>query len=127
MADLLLVDDDARLVELTGWFLARRGHAVRGAVSYAEARARIVERRPELMLADLELGLENGRAELERLSAGGLLPPTLVVSGYLDAPLAAELRAIEGVLDTLAKPYDLPALEERVAACLRRAREEGVA
>ncbi|MCA8978956.1 MAG: response regulator [Planctomycetes bacterium] len=118
MADLLLVDNDRRIVDLAAWFLERRGYGVRTALSYRDARVAIRERRPDLMLADLELGDENGREELPRLAKEGLLPKTLVVSGFLDAALDAELRALEAVVDTLAKPYDMAGLEARIVACL---------
>ncbi|MDP6539591.1 MAG: response regulator [Planctomycetota bacterium] len=118
MAELLVVDDDERLAELCAWFLAASGHEVRTARSYREARERIAELPPQLMLADLDLGAESGRVELARLAAEGLLPPTLVVSGYLDGALDAELAAIDGVRGTLAKPFDPPDLAARVERCL---------
>ena len=118
MPDLLLVDNDRRIVDLAAWFLERRGYTVRTSLSYRDARVAIRERRPDLMLADLELGDENGREELPRLASEGLLPKTLVVSGFLDAALDAELRTLEAVVDTLSKPYDMSGLEQRILACL---------
>ncbi|TDJ69236.1 MAG: response regulator [Planctomycetota bacterium] len=115
--DLLLVDNDARILELVAWFLERRGFSVRTALSFREARASIAARAPDLLLSDIDLGAENAREELPRLAALGLLPPTLVVSGYLDADLVVELEALPQVIGTLAKPYDFAVLEERVRAC----------
>lgn len=114
MAHLLIVDNDARITELTAYFLSREGHEVETALSYAEARGRIDARRPALMLADLDLGLEHGREELPRLADEGRLPPTLVVSGFLDAQLEAELLALSGVRGTLTKPVDLDRLSQRI-------------
>jgi len=118
MANLLLIDNDPRLVELIGVLLAQRGHTVRTAGSFHEARERLREERPELVLSDLDLGSESGRVELPRLAREGLLPPTLVVSGYLDRELEVELAAIPGVLGTISKPFDLDRLCERIDACL---------
>lgn len=118
MADLLLVDNDARIVELVAWFLERAGHRVRHATSYAEARRLLASGRPDLLLADLELGVERGVEELPRLAAEGLLPRTLVVSGFLDEELHRRLAAVPGVVGTLAKPFDLEALESAIAASL---------
>lgn len=114
MALLLIVDNDARIVELTALFLGREGHEIETALSYAEARLRIDERRPDLMLADLDLGHEHGREELPRLAAEGRLPATLVVSGFLDVELEAELGRLEGVRGTLTKPVDLERLAARI-------------
>lgn len=118
MADILLVDNDRRIGELCAFFLEQRAHRVRLCTSYAEARERIRERAPELLLADLELGAESGRVELPRLAALGLLPPTLIVSGYLDRELERELGALPGVRGTLAKPFDLSELLRRVDEAL---------
>lgn len=118
MADILLVDNDRRIGELCAFFLEQRAHQVRSCASYAEARERIRERAPELMLADLELGAESGREELPRLAALGLLPPTLIVSGYLDRDLERELRALPGVRGTLAKPFELSELLRRIDEAL---------
>lgn len=122
MADLLLVDNDARILELLAAFLKRRGHSVRMATSFSEARAAIAVRMPELMLSDLELGRERGDEELPALAREGLLPPTLVVSGYLDRELEAQLATLPGVVGTLAKPFDLAALEARIEECTARRR-----
>jgi DNA-binding response OmpR family regulator len=116
--DILLVDNDSRILELVAWFLAKRGFTVRTALSFRDARELIAERRPELLLSDIDLGEENAREELPRLAALGILPPTLVVSGYLDAEIVKELEALPPVIGTLAKPYDFAVLEERVRACL---------
>lgn len=123
MADLLLVDNDPRLVELYALFLGRRGHGVRTATSFAAARRALDERRPDLLLSDLELGAERGDEELAALARDGLLPPTLVVSGYLDPALAAELGRLPSVVGTLAKPFDLATLEARIEEALARTRE----
>lgn len=123
MADLLLVDNDARIAELVAFFLRRSGHAARTAASFAVAREEIARARPDLMLSDLDLGEERGLVELPRLAAEGLLPPTLVVSGYLDRAAQIELERLPQVVGVLAKPFDLDVLLARVLAGLERARD----
>ncbi len=118
MGDLLLVENDARILELMSLFLERAGHTVRGATSFERARAAIRERAPDLLLSDLEMGAESGREALPLLAKDGILPPTLVVSGYVDREAAAELAALPGVVGTLAKPFDMPRLLAKVEACL---------
>jgi DNA-binding response OmpR family regulator len=119
--DILIVDNDERIVELVAWFLERRGYSVRSADSFDRARVALRERRPDLMLSDVDLGVQNACEELPRLDREGLLPPTLVVSGFLTADLRVELLALEPVLDTLAKPFEFEELEQRIVACLARA------
>jgi DNA-binding response OmpR family regulator len=113
-AHLLLIENDQRLGELISWFLTKRGFQVRRAVSFREARGLLAERVPDLMLSDVDLGGESARDELPRLAAEGLLPPTLVVSGYLDPDTWAELEALEGVVGLLPKPFELKDLVARV-------------
>ncbi len=114
MVDLLVVDNDARIADLVAWFLERGGHKPRVVTSYAAARDLLKERTFALMLADLELGVEDGRVELPLLESEGLLPPTLVVSGYLDAEITTALLEIPHVLGTVAKPFEPSELLARV-------------
>lgn len=125
--DLLIVENDARIVELLRWFLERRGHGVRAAASFAQAREQLAERRPDLLLSDVELGGENARELLPQLSREGLLPPTLVVSGYVDRGLADELLAIPGVVGVMPKPFQFERLERWIEEFLERARSAPLA
>ena len=120
-ASILIVDNDDRIVELVAWFLRKREYEVRTATSFAQARQLIEDMCPDLMLSDIDLGEESALEELPRLDQEGLLPPTLVVSGYLDAAIEADLAALAPVIDMLSKPFDFAALEQRVISCLERA------
>lgn len=121
MADVLLIENDARILELYAAFLAKRGHRVRTSTSFAAARVMLAERMPDVLLTDLELGVESGREELPALHADGLLPPTLVVSGYIDAALQSELARIPAIVGTLAKPFGFELLEQHLVGALQRA------
>ena len=120
VADLLLVENDARILELMSFFLERAGHTVRSAPSFEDARAALRTRAADLMLSDLDLGQESGYRELPRLDAEGLLPPTLVVSGYVDREAAEVLSQMPGVVGTLAKPFDMKKLVGKVEECLAK-------
>jgi len=117
-ADVLIVDNDERIVELVAWFLRKRGYRVRAASDFCLARRCIAERAPDLMLSDLDLGEQSALDELPAMEAEGCLPPTLVVSGYLDQSARDRLQQVQAVLGTLAKPFDFPVLEARVGECL---------
>lgn len=118
MARLLLLDNDERIVELLSWFLRERGFDVETAKSFAEARERMGAARPDLLVSDVDLGAESAVDGLPVLSAEGALPPTLVVSGFLDEEVERKLRAVPEVLDTLSKPFEFTDLEAKVRACL---------
>jgi len=123
LADLLLVDNDARIADLVAFFLRRSGHAVRTAGNFTIARAEIARARPDLVLSDLDLGEERGLVELPRLAADGMLPPTLVVSGFLDRAAQIELERLPQIVGVLAKPFDLDVLLRRVLEGLARSEE----
>jgi DNA-binding response OmpR family regulator len=112
------VDNDARIVELLTWFLSQRGFEVRTAGSFVEARERLAEGAPDLLVSDVDLGAESAVQELPRLRADGILPRTLVVSGYLDAAIKAALTALPEVVGTLAKPFEFTDLEAAIDRAL---------
>jgi len=115
---ILIVDDNERIVELVTWFLTERGFRVDRASGFVEARAHLERGAPDLMLSDIDLGAEDGRVELWALARAGVLPPTLVVSGYLSAEVLASLDGLPGLVGTLAKPFDFEVLEAKIRACL---------
>jgi DNA-binding response OmpR family regulator len=117
-ADLLLVENDRRLGELLAAFLERHGHRVRRATSFAEARSLLRDAPPGLLLSDLELGAEDARAILPALAAEGLLPPTLVVSGYLDTAATRALASVPGVVGFVPKPFEFGELLAAIDAAL---------
>ena len=117
-AELLVIENDHRLGELLVSFLERRGYRVRRALSYAEARPMLLERPPQLLLSDLELGEEDAREQLPLLAAEGLLPPTLVVSGFLDLSVTSELEAIPGVVGFVPKPFEFDQLLAAIEGAL---------
>ncbi|MDE0891054.1 MAG: response regulator [Planctomycetota bacterium] len=123
MVDLLVVDNDARIADLVAWFLERGGHTPRVVTSYSAAREALRESTFTLMLADLELGAEDGRVELPLLESEGILPPTLVVSGYLDAEITMELLEIPHVLGTVPKPFEPSELLARVDQAIEAVHE----
>ncbi|MFT4648657.1 MAG: DNA-binding NtrC family response regulator [Planctomycetota bacterium] len=109
--EILVVDNDERIVELVSWFLLKRGYSVRSAETFDLARQMLVERPVDLMLSDIDMGVESALDVLPRFHREGILPPTLVFSGYLDAKNQDLLLALDPVVGTLAKPVAFHVLE----------------
>lgn len=126
-SNIVLLDNDERIVELVTWYLGEQGHRVRTCATFAEARAAIAEERPDLLLSDVDLGTESALAELPKLSAEGVLPPTLVVSGFLDAGNQATIAGVPEVMGTLAKPFEFADLEGAIQRALAGERVMGEA
>lgn len=114
MADVLIVDDDADLRLALGLQLQSQGHEVRTVDSAEAALLASAERRPDLLLLDLQLEGREGD-ELIRLLDRGLGRPRRLC--LLSGRAEAEVAEIAGRHDVayLIKPV-APAELERVVA-----------
>ncbi|MEZ6005334.1 MAG: response regulator [Planctomycetota bacterium] len=113
--EILIVDNDERIVELVAWFLGKRGYHVRKAESFDLARQLLQERPVDLLLSDIDMGAESALEVLPRFHSEGILPPTLVFSGFLNQETQAALMALDPVVGTLAKPVEFQVLETAVS------------
>lgn len=107
---VLVVDDDVWLRRLIAKALALEGYSVAVAGDGEEALARIAERRPALVLLDLQMPGMDGRQFHDQLRAQG--PAILVV---LMTSLYQVPPRLDGVAAYLAKPFALKALLDAVA------------
>jgi DNA-binding response OmpR family regulator len=107
----LVVDDDAGLRTLSRIVLELEGFSVREAASLSEAEAALAERRPDVVLLDVHLGIEKTDALFDRLREERI--PVAAVTG------SAEIGEVRDRADaTIAKPYnpeDLVAIAKRLA------------
>jgi two-component system cell cycle sensor histidine kinase/response regulator CckA len=116
---ILLVEDEALLRRIALRALTRAGHDVRGAEDAAQALAMIGEGlRPGLLVSDVSMPGMDGLALVR--AARAVLPglPALLVSGYAEATLNADLPAES--IGFLAKPYAPGELVAAVAAIRNR-------
>ncbi len=116
--EILLIENDARILELLTRFLERRGYAVQSAASLDAADRELRLHRPDLVVSDLLVGEEHAADRLERWARADRLPPTLVVSGCLDDEVERRLAAVPEVVGTLPKPFRFEELEARLEAAL---------
>ena len=118
-ATIVLVEDDAALVEVLKEALQGKGYAVWHAPTGAQGEALVAEVDPDLILLDLILPDMSGLVLCANLKARARAP-IIVVSGTRRAEeriLAFKL----GADDFITKPFDIDELEARVEALLRRA------
>ena len=117
---VLLVEDHPALREMMADYLAQRGFAVDPVGCAGDARAALDAVSYDLLILDLGLPDVDGRAilhETRARTAGGL--PILIVTAR-DA-LEDRLQGLNaGADDYIVKPFDLPELEARLRAVLRR-------
>ncbi|MFL9871745.1 hybrid sensor histidine kinase/response regulator [Paraburkholderia megapolitana] len=122
-AFVLVVDDDEGILRLARKSLERAGCRVAASRSVGDARARIAEGEPDLLVLDYQLdGPETGLDFFRRLRAEGIRIPAILVTGFTDESRVIEaLRA--GVSDVVPKSGDyldyLPEAVERVLLQVR--------
>ncbi|WP_421992200.1 response regulator [Roseococcus sp.] len=119
-ADILVVDDDARLRALLQRFLAEQGHRVAVAGDAAEARAAIGAMAFDLLVLDVMMPGETGLQLAEGLRRDGHDTPILMLTARGD-PDDRVAGFEHGADDYLAKPFDPRELALRIRTILRRA------
>jgi CheY-like chemotaxis protein len=110
MANLLLIDDDFDVVDTFGHVLRALGHVIRTAGDGLEALARLAERKPDVIITDLEMPLMGGQAmalEILARDAGAELIPIVLTSGVRDLWRVADLI---GTPYFLTKPFGIDEL-----------------
>jgi diguanylate cyclase (GGDEF)-like protein len=120
-SDVLIVDDDADILELLAGRLEREGLSVRRATTATEARAAIIDRIPDVLVIDVNLPDGSGLdivAEL-REQPHGQHVPTLMMSARAAFPdrVEAVRCGAEGFFE---KPIDWNVLVARVQQAAAR-------
>ena len=115
-ATILLVEDEPFVREVTREILQSAGHRVLSATTAAEAATLFSEHSNEvdLLLTDVILPDENGRALAANMLGRNPDLKVLYVSGYPDQIVALQVSGE----DCLPKPYSTDLLLQKVAATL---------
>ena len=119
VSPILVVDDDAKIVQLARTYLEREGFEVITAADGIEALAAFRDRQPRLVVLDVMLPALDGLA-FTRVVRGESDVPILMLSAR-GASADRVLGIDQGADDYLAKPFSPAELVSRVKAILRRA------
>lgn len=117
---VLLVEDDAGILDANRRILARAGYTVLCARELSEARALLAENEPDVMVLDIELPDGNGVAFCEEIRPT-TSAPVLFLTGRDDEDDIVK-GLVAGGNDYIPKPYSMAVLIARVNAQLRLAR-----
>lgn len=124
-AKILIVDDEADIVELLSYNLKAKGYQIATARNGVEALEKAQEFLPDLILLDVMMPQKNGLETLRDLRNFPQFSHTAIL--FLTA-LSDEKWEIEGLRigadDYIAKPIKPELLATRIAAALRRTRKE---
>ena len=116
--DILLIEDDARLAELTSRYLTQTGLTVTVESNGAAAVARFNQVRPRLVLLDLMLPGKDGLTVCRELRQSFKGPILMLTAKDADIDQVIGLEA--GADDYVAKPAEPMVLLARIRALLRR-------
>src|SRR5258706_8954322 len=114
---LLLVDDEAPVLDMLADYFVERGYAVTAVASGQKALAAFTRERPDALLLDIRMSGIDGVAVLKRLHEADPDVPVIMVTANEDESLARDTLAI-GAFDYVAKPFDFEHLDRTVAAAL---------
>ncbi len=118
---ILVVDDDPAIRAVCNEILSNHGYEVQEAGSCAEAVQAVRERRPDLLLVDVQLPDGDGFGLLESLAEERSLDRFAAVFVSALGQPADKVRGLRlGAADYLVKPFDAMELVARVDAVLRR-------
>ncbi|MBW8785390.1 MAG: response regulator [Novosphingobium sp.] len=116
---ILLVDDEAGLREPLAEYLSRQGFAVTQAASAAEARSRLRDETPDLVLLDIMMPGEDGLSLCRHLTESRAIPTIFLTARgeATDRIVGLEI----GADDYVVKPFEPRELVARIRSVLRRA------
>lgn len=117
-ASLLVVDDDAGVVDFLSEMLGERGYRVRGLTSPRQALDAVRAESFDLVIADVEMPELRGLELVTALQRIPSAPPVLLMTAFGSIGLA--VQAVRGgACDFLTKPFPIEAMYEAVARALR--------
>jgi two-component system OmpR family response regulator len=116
---LLLIDDEATLREPLAEYLTRQGFVVVQASSAAQARSRLREASPDLVLLDIMMPGEDGLSLCRHIAETQAIPVIFLTARgeATDRIVGLEI----GADDYVVKPFDPRELVARIRSVLRRA------
>jgi CheY-like chemotaxis protein len=114
---VLVIDDDTRVREALVLLLVRAGATVDAAESAAVARKLLERNRPDVIVCDIAMPLEDGYGFVRSLRAAGCRIPAIALTAH--ALKADADRAAEAGFDMhLAKPVNFDRLVSSIASIL---------
>lgn len=125
MAKILVIDDEAPILNLMGKSCRMQGHRVTEALSGREGIAALDLEKPDLMIVDLRLGDMDG---LDVIRHGNEHHPdtqVIMVTGNGSVESAVEAMRL-GAFDYLTKPFELVDLQKTVELALQSRRSKSV-
>ncbi len=120
---ILIVDDDRDLNNLVQQYLAKKypGFSIHQAFDGFEAGRMLAEKKPELVILDIDLPGVNGHKLARSIKdVSGITPPIIIAVSGLDDPEERDAILREGADAFLAKPLELDGLYQKIEEFVAR-------
>ncbi len=115
MAQILIVDDEARMRHLLSIMLARRGHRVEEAGDGLEALEKLRNAAFDMVITDIKMPRMDGMALLKKITEGDNPCPVVFITAFATVESAVEAMQ-QGAVDYITKPFE----EERILLTVER-------
>lgn len=118
MANILVVDDSSDILDVMQYVLEMEGYDVRSVMGRTALMQELDHFTPDLIILDILLSGDNGREICKAIRANESTKhvPVLLMSA---SPKLLKDPEECGATDTIAKPFHLPELTEKVKAALK--------
>ena len=114
-----IVDDDEAVRDSLQLLLESAGHVVQAFEAAADALSSCRTRAPACIVTDVRMPEMDGLEFQEKLAAGGIHVPVIVMTGHADVPLA--VRAMKaGAVDFIEKPFGDDTILASIENALKR-------
>ncbi len=124
---ILVVEDEVSIRDMLRFALERAEFRITVAANAQEARLRIAESRPDLILLDWMMPGLSGVEYAKELKAGATTKDIPIIMVTARAEEEDKVRALNiGADDYVSKPFSFPELIARIQAVMRRAMPGGV-
>ena len=123
---ILVVDDEANIVELARLYLTQEGYRVESAGDGQTALDKVAALKPTLMVLDLMLPVVDGWEVCRRVRAGDQREVPIIMLTARDDDVDKIVGLELGADDYMTKPFNPRELVARIKAILRRAERAGV-
>ena len=117
MAKILIVDDEASILNLMTKLCDQLGHETIGCLTGTEGREKLETEKPDLMIVDLRIGDISGLELIEFAKKANPATQIIMVTGYGTVETAVEAMKL-GAFDYLTKPFELEDLRRSVNRAL---------
>ncbi|MGC4095631.1 MAG: sigma-54 dependent transcriptional regulator [Nitrospira sp.] len=117
MAKVVIIDDEASILELMTKVCRAMGHEVIGAQTGVGGMATIRQTHPDLLIVDLRIGDVDGLQIIQQCRADSPQTAIIMVTGHGSVETAVEAMRL-GAYDYLTKPFELQDLKRTIEQAL---------